>query len=240
MKTILLISNDAGLVLLWLCFIILLFIAMIIKDEIESYDSRIEKENNRKNNLLKIEKEKEKINEKISEIEKNYLNKEFIFSHNFLNLYLKKNVNTNKFKCLSLEITNNMKDLLLPIYNISFKFGLENEILFDCNIWHIEGTDVFTIEEYKELENQYGKSNIIRAFNGIFIIKSSKKEVEMALGEPDNITKKVIDNNYIEIYTYKYKTLSKINNEYTLQDDSDKNTKLIFKNGILNSIEETK
>ena len=80
-----------------------------------------------------------------------------------------------------------------------------------------------TILEIKSINDKYvdgdlvlikdGSEYHVGAFNGIFIIKSSKKEVEIALGEPDNITKKVIDNNYIEIYTYKYKTLSKINNE---------------------------
>jgi hypothetical protein len=276
MKNILLISSDAGQVILFFSVIILIFIAMFIKDEIEQYDNRIK----RKNDQIKFKKEQDKERElltiQLNEVKKDYIGKEFIFSKRFvLDMILTDFVHIQQQQKISLfdeaifhnylslnNYEKNLKDFhyklkcidLKLIEYISFgglncntiiKFGIDESVVIEFKLLHIIHADnnLFNTEEYIKISNKYGEDNIIRSLGGHFLINSTKEEVEIAIGKPDKIIKKIKSDCY-ETYNYHFKKLNVSNvNEYSIKN-SDKiennkyGVKLFFKNNKLDYIEE--
>lgn len=259
MINILLISSDAGQAILFFSLMIIIFIAAIIKDEIEKYDDRIKRENDRikrENDQIKRKKEQDKERElltiQLNKVKKDYIGKEFIFSKRFVDIFLDKHyenylnilkLNNYKLKCIDLKIIECISIGGLDC-NTILKFGIDEDVLLEFKLLHIihADNDLFNTEEYIKISNKFGEDNIIRSLNGHFLINSTKEEVEIAIGKPDKIIKK-IKNEYYEKYVYKYKVLNKNKNEYSIGYNPYRETKsfgvnLFFKNGILKSIEE--
>ena len=269
MKNILLISSDAGQAILYFSAIILIFIAMFIKDEIEKYDDRIKRENDQIKRKKEQDKERELLTyigigleSELNKVKKDYIGKEFIFSKRFVDIFLDKHyenylnilkLNNYKLKCIDLKLIENISFGGLNC-NTIVKFGIDEDVLLEFKLLHIihADNDLFNTEEYIKISNKFGEDNIIRSLNGHFLINSTKEEVEIAIGKPDKIIKK-IKNEYYEKYVYKYKVLNKNKNEYSILNKNKneysigynpyRETKsfgvnLFFKNGILKSIEE--
>lgn len=270
MKNILLISSDAGQVILFFSLMIIIFIAAIIKNEIEKYDDRIKRDNDQ----IKIKKEQDKERElltiELNKVKKDYIGKEFIFSKHFVfdlmithldhhSLLRNKDFNSYltlcnyekklkdfhyKLKCIDLKLIENISFGGLNC-NTIIKFGIDENVLIEFKLLHIIHADnnLFNSSEYIKIINKFGEYNIIRSLSGYFLINSTKEEVEIAIGKPNKVIKK-IKNDCYETYTYDFKKLNVgDNNEYSIKnsnkiENNKYGVKLFFKNNKLDYIEE--
>ena len=252
---------------LFLSFLGIVIILMIIVNIESKKRLKEENEEKEKKRLFEEEREKKRIKEELSKfdnIKEEYLNKELIFTELFMNWWYELSSNTKsletKVKTYALiwhsrKINKNFKLKCVDIYlsDENIKHGIENSVMMDFiiddEIINIDffrfnnllNNEIFKIEDYQKLCEEFGEDNIIKSLNGNFSINSTKKEVEIAIGKPNNIIKKV-NNDYYEKYTYDFKELNVVNeNEYSIKSTSpyrSKSVKLFFKNNKLEYIEE--
>jgi hypothetical protein len=167
----------------------------------------------------------------------------FFDKHNENSLNILK-LNNYKLKCIDLKLIEYISFGGLNC-NTIIKFGIDESVVIEFKLLHIIHADnnLFNTEEYIKISNKYGEDNIIRSLGGHFLINSTKEEVEIAIGKPDKIIKKIKSDCY-ETYNYHFKKLNVSNvNEYSIKN-SDKiennkyGVKLFFKNNKLDYIEE--